>query len=105
MPSRSGTVMVGAPRLTTTATGAPGASSVPAGGRLSIVTPGGAAAWTDSAGLAVSPAAATSRWARVPSNPDTSGTGILEGPSLDTRVTRRPAGALTPPGGSCQVTT
>src|SRR5438876_182733 len=103
-PSSPGTGIVGAPRLTTTVTGAPGASTVAAGGRVSIATPRGAAAWTDSTGAAVRPAAATSRWARPPSSPATSGTGILGGPSLATRVTRSPAGAETPGGGSCQMT-
>src|SRR3989475_438196 len=41
------------------------------------------------------------RGATRPPTPATSGTGILGGPSLDTRVTRSPAGALTPGGGSC----
>src|SRR5437588_652372 len=102
-PSRPGTAMVGAPRLTTTVTGAPGARSVVAAGRVSIVTPGAAAACTDSTCATVSPAATISCCASGPSSPATCGTGILGGPSLDTRVTRSPAGALTPGGGSCQM--
>src|SRR3989441_3618500 len=101
IPSRSGTAIVGAPRLTTTVTGAPGLSTEVAAGRVSIATPGGAAACTDSTCATVSPAAAIRRRASSPFNPATSGTGILGGPSLDTRATLSPAGALTPGGGSC----
>ena len=103
-PSRPGTEIVGAPRLTTTVTGAPGDRTVDAGGRVSMAIPRGAAACTDSTWLTVSPAAATSRCASSPSSPATSGTGILGGPLLTTRVTRIPAGALVPGGGSCQTT-
>src|SRR5205807_2671789 len=104
IPSRSGTGMVGAPRLTTTTTPPPGASNPPAAGRVSMAIPVGVAAWTDSTCATVSPAATIRRCASVPSNPVTSGTGILGGPALATRVTRNPAGALTPGGGSCQTT-
>src|SRR5206468_7022421 len=104
MPRRSGIGMVGAPRLTTIASPLPGASAVPAGGRVSIARPDGAAAWTDSTWLTTSPAAATSDCASVASRPETSGTGILGGPALDTRVTFVPSGAMTPGGGSCQMT-
>src|SRR5437773_44113 len=100
-PSRSATAIVGAPRLTTTVTGAPGLSTEVAAGRVSIATPGGAAACTDSTCATVSPAAAIRRRASSPFSPATSGTGILGGPSLDTRATLSPAGALTPGGGSC----
>src|SRR5205807_736153 len=81
-PSNPGTAIVGAPRLTTTVTGAPGASSVVAAGRVSIVTPGAAAACTDSTCATVSPAATISCCASGPSRPVTWGTGILGGPSL-----------------------
>ncbi len=104
MPRRSGTGIVGAPRLTTTVTLLPGGSAVPAGGRVSIVRPVGAAAWTDSTWLATNPAAAISDCASSPSRFPTSGTGILGGPALDTRVTFVPSGAITPGGGSCQMT-
>src|SRR6266550_3859497 len=105
MPRRSGTGIVGAPRLTTTVTLLPGGSAVPAGGRVSIVRPVGAAAWTDSTWLATNPAAAISDCASSPSRFPTSGTGILGGPALDTRVTFVPSGAITPGGGSCQMMT
>src|SRR5207245_9929992 len=91
-------------RPTTPVTGAPCGSTLVAGGRATTALPRGAAACTDSTWLTVRPAAAISRSARSPSSPATSGTGILGGPSLDTRVTRSPAGALTPGGGSCQIT-
>jgi len=104
MPRRSGIGIVGAPRLTTIVRPAPGASAVPAGGRVSIARPVGAAAWTDSIWLTTSPAAATSDCASVASRPETSGTGILGGPALDTNVTFVPSGATTAGGGSCQMT-
>src|SRR5262249_38850207 len=44
MRRRSGMGIVGAPRLTTTVKPAPGASAVPAGGRVIIASPGAAAA-------------------------------------------------------------
>src|SRR5204862_705177 len=105
MPSRSGTGIVGAPRLTTMVSPAPGASAVPAGGRVIIASPVGAAACTDSTWLTTSPAAATIDCASVASSPPTSGTGILGGPALDTRVTLVPSAAMTSGGGSCQITT
>src|SRR3989454_388738 len=43
MPSRSGTGIVGAPRLTTMVSPAPGASTVPAGGLVIMASPVGAA--------------------------------------------------------------
>src|SRR5207237_2439836 len=89
------------PRLATTLTGAPGLSTAVGAGRVGIATPGGAAPCTGATCASVSPAAALRRRANSPSSPATSGTGILGGPSLDTRVTRSPAGALTPGRGSC----
>src|SRR6266568_1629046 len=105
MPSRSGTGIVGAPRLTTMVSPAPGASTVPAGGLVIMASPVGAAACTDSTWLTVSPAAATIDCASVASRPATSGTGIFGGPALDTRVTLVPSAAMTSGGGSCQITT
>src|SRR5205085_2398886 len=97
-PSRPGTAIVGAPRLTTTVTGAPGARRVVAAGRVSIVTPGAAAACTDSTCATVSPAATISCCASGPSSPVTCGTGILGGPSLDTALrTAGPGGAAASP--------
>jgi len=96
--------IVGAPRLMTTVTLVPGGSAVPAGGRVRIASPVGAAAWTDSAWLATNPAATISDCASSPSRFVTSGTGILGGPALDTRVIFIPSGAITPGGGSCQMT-
>src|SRR5579859_1155356 len=104
MPKRSGTAMVGAPRLITTVRPAPGASAVPAGGRVIIARPVGDAAWTDSTWLTTNPAAATIDCANAASSPATSGTGILGGPALVTRVTFVPSGATTSAGGSCQIT-
>src|SRR5438445_40050 len=104
MFSRSGTVIVASPRLITSATPAPGASGSPAGGRVSPTTPGGTrGTWIDSTCATLSPAAIIRRRATDPSSPVTSGTGILGGPALDTRVTRPSATALTPGGGSCQM--
>src|SRR6267378_5213227 len=104
MPRRSGMGIVGAPRLMTTVTLVPGGSAVPAGGRVSITSPVGAAAWTDSTWLATNPAAAISDCASPPSRFETSGTGILGGPALATRVIFVPSGAMTPGGGSCHTT-
>src|SRR5207249_11582489 len=73
-------------------------------GRVHTSTPGAAPACTLSACAEVTPAAAVSRPASSPFSPATSGTGILGGPSLDTRATLSPAGALTPGGGSCHTT-
>src|SRR5436190_3685577 len=104
MFSRSGTVIVASPRLITSATPAPGANGSPAGGRVSPTTPGGTrGTWIDSTCATLSPAAVIRRRATDPSSPVTSGTGILGGPALDTRVTRPSATALTPGGRSCQM--
>src|SRR6267143_62423 len=104
MPSKSGIGIVGAPRLTTTVSPAPGANAVPAGGRVSIASPVGESACTDSTWLTTSPADSMSDCASPASSLATSGTGILGGPALDTRVTFVPSGAMTPGGGSCQIT-
>src|SRR6266516_1957713 len=79
MPSRSGTGIVGAPRLTTMVRPAPGASTVPAGGLVIMASPVGAAACTDSTWLTVSPAAATIDCASV--KPSTRGTAWCPGRS------------------------
>src|SRR5690349_15286457 len=104
MPSRSGIGIVGAPRLMTTVSPAPGASAVPAGGRVIIASPVGAAACTDSTWVTTNPAAAISDCASAPSRFETSGTGILGGPALATSVIFVPSGAMTPGGGSCHTT-
>src|SRR5258706_8796502 len=82
MPSRSGIGIVGAPRLMTTVRPAPGASAVPAGGRVIIASPVGAAASTGSNWLTNHPAAAIHDCRKGPSKSPTSGTGILGGPAL-----------------------
>ena len=105
MPRRSGTEIVGAPRLTTRVTPAAGASAVPAGGRVSTARPVGEAVCTDSICATERPVAPTSFCATLASSPATSGTGILGGPALDTRVTFVPSGAMTSGGGSCQMIT
>ncbi len=76
----------------TTVRPAPGASTVPAGGRVIIASPVGAAAWTDSTWLTTNPAAAISDCARAPSRFETSGTGILGGPALAMSVIFVPSG-------------
>src|SRR5262249_48658493 len=65
-PASAGTVIVGAPRLTTRVTRAAGDIAEPAEGRVFTVTPLGAEVWVDST-AAVSPADSTSSRAKLPS--------------------------------------